>query len=67
MKIRVVEEVVSIFEVGGNPTPEMAKEIVRSRLQQESTLDMVDRQRTVKVCEVADEKAANHRVRAPKV
>jgi hypothetical protein len=32
----------------------MAKEIVNSRLQQESTLDMIQRKRTTVVCEVID-------------
>lgn len=59
MKVRVVEEVESVFEVAGNPTPEMAKEIVNSRLQQESTLDMIQRKRTTVVCEVIDDKKAS--------
>lgn len=59
MKVRVVEEVESVFEVEGNPTPEMAKEIVNSRLQQESTLDLVGRKRKTVVCEVIDGKKAS--------
>lgn len=59
MKIRIVEEVESVFEVKGDPTPEMAKEIVQSRLQQDSTLDMIERKRNLKVCEVIHENASS--------
>lgn len=63
MKIRVVEEVESLFDVEGNPTPEMAKEIVRSRLESDSTFDLVERKRKVKTCEVVDEKTKDSGVR----
>lgn len=59
MKIRIVEEVESVFEVKGDPTVEMAKEIAQTRLQQDSTLDMVERKRKLKVCEVIDEDASS--------
>lgn len=66
MKIHIVEIVESIFEIKGNPTAEMAKEIALTRIQQESTLDLVERTRTTKTCEVVDDTAEDHRVRTSK-
>ena len=64
MKVHVVEIVESVFEIKGNPTPEMAKEIAHTRLSQESTLDLLERTRTVRTCEVMDE-AKDSGVRTP--